>query len=184
MTVPRSRGLLVAVVIVATVFAAPAHAYRLEKAAFSGGAVEASGSGLSLRGTVGEAGLVGHCAGPGFVLALGFWSGTEGATVVAVDPDVPRRVDLDLRAVPNPFNPATEFRFNLAEEGAVALGIYDVSGRRVRTLEAGTLGSGPQAVLWSGTDDNGRAVSSGQYFARLLQDGRTLGPVLKLILLK
>lgn len=40
-------------------------------------------------------------------------------------------------AAPNPFNPATYLRFELAAEAAVDLRIYDAAGRLVRTLVAG-----------------------------------------------
>lgn len=174
---------LALVLLAAATLPSEAHAYRLGKPTFAGAAVDASGASLVLRGTLGEAGLVGISQGGGYALALGFWPGTT-ATLVAADPQTPRAVELDLRAVPNPFNPATEFRFNLSRDGEVNVRLYDVTGRLVRTIDAGTLTAGSQALRWDGTDDSGSVVSSGQYFARLTQDGRALGPVLKVVLLK
>jgi hypothetical protein len=69
---------------------------------------------------------------------------------------------------PNPFNPTTTIRFDLAREGRVTLWIYDVAGRQVRELldEVRAPGYG-QSVTWNGRDANGCRVASGVYFYRL-----------------
>jgi len=69
--------------------------------------------------------------------------------------------------VPNPFNPSTSISFSVTEPARVAIGIYDVSGARVRTLHAGSVGEGVHAVRWDGRDNSGRAVASGTYFYRI-----------------
>lgn len=82
----------------------------------------------------------------------------------------------ELEIVPNPAPGGhTEIRFGLAEEKSVEIGIFDVSGRRVRTLAAERLGAGPQAIAWDGSDDAGHGVPAGIYFARLVGIGK--GPV-------
>ena len=68
---------------------------------------------------------------------------------------------------PNPFNPSTTLEFTLPEAARVDLDVYDVSGRRVRTLFSGPARPGTVAVRWDGLDGKGRAVASGTYFARL-----------------
>jgi flagellar hook assembly protein FlgD len=45
--------------------------------------------------------------------------------------------------------------------------IYDVSGRLIRQLVDGSKVAGPHTAVWDGTDDRGRGVSSGRYFARI-----------------
>jgi hypothetical protein len=69
---------------------------------------------------------------------------------------------------PNPFDPATTVRFELARAGYVRLVIYDVSGRVVRTLAEGSLEAGSHAVTWDGRDEKGRKAPSGLYFYRLV----------------
>jgi hypothetical protein len=70
--------------------------------------------------------------------------------------------------VPNPFNPLTTIRFDLARPGRVELRIYDVAGHVVRTLVDGELPAGRgHAAGWNGQDDAGRRVASGVYFYRL-----------------
>jgi hypothetical protein len=69
--------------------------------------------------------------------------------------------------VPNPFNPRTEMRFDLAQEGRAKLSIYSLEGRLVRTLVNGTMSAGRHALAWDGRDNNGNSVASGVYLMRL-----------------
>jgi hypothetical protein len=84
---------------------------------------------------------------------------------------------------PNPFNPATRLRFYLASPTRARLGIYDPTGRLVRTLRAETLGAGEHSAIWDGRDARGRKVASGVYIGRLTTD---LGDAIarRLVLLK
>jgi len=68
---------------------------------------------------------------------------------------------------PNPFNQATKIEFTLSQSGFVSLSIYDLLGRKIRTLVSENLSPGYKSVLWEGKDDSGKEVSSGIYFYRL-----------------
>jgi hypothetical protein len=68
---------------------------------------------------------------------------------------------------PNPFNPRTTLRFSVAARSKVELLIYDVSGRRVRSLVDQLVDPGLQQVVWDGTDDQDHNVSSGIYWSQL-----------------
>jgi hypothetical protein len=68
---------------------------------------------------------------------------------------------------PNPFMASTRLRYFLVSEGSVSLEVFDVSGRRVRTLVEGRAAPGQHHTTWDGCDDEGRPVASGVYFARL-----------------
>lgn len=68
---------------------------------------------------------------------------------------------------PNPFNPSTTITFESGVAGMLDLGIYDVRGRRVRTLMHGSHGRGIHTVYWDGRDDAGQRVSAGVYYYRL-----------------
>lgn len=74
---------------------------------------------------------------------------------------------MGVAAVPNPFNPATELRFELSRPGATRVELYDLRGHRVRQLVAGNLASGWHTVRWDGRDDAGQALPSGTYLARV-----------------
>ncbi len=78
---------------------------------------------------------------------------------------------LTLRAYPNPFNPMTAIEFSLPDEGAMELAIYDVSGRKVRSLFSGTRDAGTHTLVWDGKDDSGRPLASGVYLMRGLDEG-------------
>jgi hypothetical protein len=70
--------------------------------------------------------------------------------------------------VPNPFNPTTTLRFDVGGETAraVRLAIFDVRGRRVRTLVDRRMSPGRYTEVWDGHDEAGRALPSGVYFSR------------------
>jgi hypothetical protein len=80
---------------------------------------------------------------------------------------------------PNPFNPSTTISFNIRGDGGtgdpgasgtrqhVSLIVYDIRGRRVRTLIDSELEPGNHKIHWDGKDDKGRSVSSGMYLYTL-----------------
>jgi hypothetical protein len=47
----------------------------------------------------------------------------------------------------------------------VVVGIYDIAGRRVKTLLSAGRGPGIHTVVWDATDHNGTPVASGVYFS-------------------
>jgi hypothetical protein len=81
-------------------------------------------------------------------------------------PDTPQVTALHGN-VPNPLNPTTTIRFDLARDGHVELRIYNVSGRLVRTLVNGPMERERHQLVWDGMDNSGVPVSSGIYFYRL-----------------
>ncbi|HPF71366.1 MAG TPA: S8 family serine peptidase, partial [Candidatus Krumholzibacteria bacterium] len=88
----------------------------------------------------------------------------------AGDP-VPTPPDERLVNVPNPFNPRTVLHYTAQRAGRAELVVFDVRGRRVRTLLAGPVPAGPGEVAWDGVDDQGRTLPSGAYVARFREDG-------------
>jgi hypothetical protein len=64
--------------------------------------------------------------------------------------------------------------FALPRAAAVRLGIYDVSGRRVRELASGVEPSGTHDVIWDLRDENGQQLPAGIVFARLDVEGQAL----------
>lgn len=69
-------------------------------------------------------------------------------------------------AAPNPAAGPTRLRFALGTAGRVTLAIYDVGGRRLRTLVDGVRAAGPGEARWDLADEAGRAVAPGIYWAR------------------
>ena len=79
---------------------------------------------------------------------------------------LPDRFGLDQNA-PNPFNPSTVIRYQLAEAGQVRLGIYNLLGQEVRVLVNERQEAGAFTVTWNGTDARDRRVASGVYLYRI-----------------
>jgi hypothetical protein len=73
-----------------------------------------------------------------------------------------------LTNVPNPFDRTTELRIGLPAPGSVAIGVYDVAGRRVLERTA-VLDRGWQRVTLDGS-----ALPSGVYFYRVRAAGQTV----------
>jgi hypothetical protein len=81
-------------------------------------------------------------------------------------PDQPIRTALHQNR-PNPFNPVTLIRYDVAQACHVRLHIYDVSGSLVANLRSEHQVPGRYEVAWRGDDDSGRRVASGVYFYQL-----------------
>jgi len=84
---------------------------------------------------------------------------------------------------PNPFNPRTTISYELPEAMIVTLHIFDVQGREVYSQVSELQSAGTYEVQWNGKDENGAAISSGIYFARL-GAGASYSQSLKLIYLR
>ena len=83
---------------------------------------------------------------------------------------------------PNPFNPTTSISFGLNEAGHVSLEVYNIKGEKVRTLVDENFEANTHTVIWNGTDDNAKPVSSGVYFYKMKAENYTLTK--KMILMK
>ncbi len=77
-------------------------------------------------------------------------------------PSTPRQFAL-LQNAPNPFNPSTQIAFDLPNDEAVSLEIFNLAGRHVATLVNRRYTAGRHTISWNGTDDAGRPVASGVY---------------------
>ncbi|MDP7281871.1 MAG: T9SS type A sorting domain-containing protein, partial [Candidatus Poribacteria bacterium] len=88
---------------------------------------------------------------------------------------------------PNPFNPETWIPFELSQDTAATITIYDVIGRRVRQLDlgyrlAGRYVSVENSAYWDGKTERGEDVSSGTYFYQLQAGNHT--ETRKMVILK
>jgi hypothetical protein len=68
---------------------------------------------------------------------------------------------------PNPFASSTTIHFALGSDGPIEISIYDVSGRRVRTLLHRGVQAGSSFVHWDGRNGTGQELPSGTYFVRM-----------------
>merc|ERR1712093_620528 len=77
-----------------------------------------------------------------------------------------------LQNYPNPFNPETWIPYELSQDSAVKVWIYDVGGQLIRSMEvgfqqAGIYSSREKAIYWDGKSQDGERVASGVYFYSL-----------------
>jgi len=68
---------------------------------------------------------------------------------------------------PNPFNPETRIKFQTEEFSNVTLIIYDNLGRIIKTLINKEIKPGNYDVIWDGTNELGKKVSTGVYYYSL-----------------
>ncbi|UCG91252.1 MAG: S8 family peptidase, partial [candidate division WOR-3 bacterium] len=105
--------------------------------------------------------------------------------LIGVEEDQEFVTSRDLRSLfvaPNPFKNVVRIDFTIPIAQNVKLIVYDVCGRKVRTLIDGVQKQGNFSIIWEGTDDHGKDVSAGIYFCRIESEGDALTN--KLILLK
>ncbi len=95
------------------------------------------------------------------------WGGTTSRGPWEID--VPPRPPVSRLSLPhpNPFRGKVELAYSVeSDEQWVAVGVYDVAGRRVAMLEEAGTDAGAYSVEWDGTNETGERVASGIYFVR------------------
>jgi len=106
------------------------------------------------------------------------WDGTANQ-----DENIPLLTDkLNLTNYPNPFNPSTTILYSLPKDMQVNLVVYNIKGQKIKTLHNGKQAKGQHSVIWDGTDENGKLVSSGIYFYKLVTPNKVLTS--KMVMLK
>jgi len=71
------------------------------------------------------------------------------------------------RPSPNPFSATTRIAYAVAGSGEnVQIGVFDIAGRRIRSLVSGFQAPGRYEVTWDGLGDNGTRARIGAYFIR------------------
>jgi len=68
---------------------------------------------------------------------------------------------------PNPFNPTTTISFNLLSDSNAELSIYNIKGQKVKQY---SIFNNQSSIVWDGTDDNNKPISSGIYLYILKTD--------------
>ncbi len=69
---------------------------------------------------------------------------------------------------PNPFNPETTINYSIADSNEITeITVYNIKGQLVKQLVNSKLNSGKHSVIWNGTDNNNKNVTSGIYFYKM-----------------
>ena len=96
----------------------------------------------------------------------------RSASIAVAGDDVPGLLFVEQNS-PNPFNPDTSIAFTLTGDARVSVTVYDMLGRRVRTLLDERIGAGRHVLRWDATDDGGRTVASGVYLYRVSRGAKS-----------
>ncbi|GJQ62120.1 MAG: hypothetical protein SCALA702_11730 [Melioribacteraceae bacterium] len=83
---------------------------------------------------------------------------------------------------PNPFNIETTITVNIHLEENYKIEVYDILGRKIKTLVDNYLTAGEYNFRWNGRDSDGNIVASGIYFYTLNTSSKILSK--KMVLLK
>ncbi|MDP8209698.1 MAG: T9SS type A sorting domain-containing protein [Candidatus Stygibacter australis] len=79
-------------------------------------------------------------------------------------------LETNLKTYPNPFNPTVQLSFQAGQYGKYDLVIYNLKGQKVRTIIENAYCTEGERIekVWKGLDNNGKQVSGGVYFIRLI----------------
>ncbi len=70
-------------------------------------------------------------------------------------------------AYPNPFNPTTMLKYQLAIDSHMTLAVYDILGRQIKMLADQHQAAGEYTIQWDGSTDSGVTAASGTYLVRM-----------------
>ncbi|NQV18680.1 MAG: T9SS type A sorting domain-containing protein [Armatimonadetes bacterium] len=103
----------------------------------------------------------------------------QNVVVGANDDLIPLATKLN-QNYPNPFNPTTTIEFSIEQNEQMELEIYNLKGQKIRQF---SIFNGQSSIVWDGTDQTSKPVSSGIYFYKLNVNEETEA-IRKMILLK
>jgi uncharacterized lipoprotein YddW (UPF0748 family) len=81
-----------------------------------------------------------------------------------------------LQNYPNPFNPSTTIVFDLDRGGKVSLEVFDILGRKIKTLLSEEMSPGRHNIHFDASD-----LSSGQYIYRIISGDRQISKMMVLM---
>ena len=100
-----------------------------------------------------------------------------GAVAVSVrEKRVPDHFALS-NGYPNPFNPSTSFRLDVPRSVNADVTIFDMLGRKIRSMHFENLAAGSHTVRWDGRNDDGQTVASGVYALQVVAFDNLRQPV-------
>jgi hypothetical protein len=138
-----------------------AQQHTMPRDVLGNGGMRQVGADYALHGTIGQA-AIGRMAGS-HLHGAGFWMplGQASSGIEENELDLPTSFALST-AFPHPVRSAGILRFAVPRRSPVSIELYDVSGRRIRTLVDGSYDAGIHEVELSS-----EALASGIYFCRM-----------------
>jgi hypothetical protein len=99
--------------------------------------------------------------------ATKYVSGNPVTGILEPSADAKHFAAVALAISPNPCLGRAQIRLSVRVAGKVALRVFDISGREVRTLCNASLPPGSYNLDWNATDNSGSAIAAGLYFVKL-----------------
>jgi hypothetical protein len=165
----EAAGLVLLFLVPTVAGAQSGGAYRISSSAMVSGGGGAAGGLLSLLASAGLP-AAGQVTGGAYALSAGFWvPQSSGPTGIADPASAPLPLAIH-SAEPNPTTGPSTIVYDLPAVQRVALSIYNVHGRLVRTLDSKPSLPGRHSMAWDGKDEAGLTVPAGLYFVRLGTD--------------
>ena len=78
---------------------------------------------------------------------------------------------------PNPFYYHTFIAFKLLHGGNVQVIIYDINGKKVKSLMNAKISKGEFTMTWEGNDDQNQIVKQGTFIVTIILNGKKAGGV-------
>ena len=94
----------------------------------------------------------------------------DNAVVENISHQLPQNFSLH-QNYPNPFNPSTIIEYQIKNPANISIEIFNVLGRKVKTLISGFQTNLTGSIRWNATDDFGQGVSAGIYIYSMTLDG-------------
>lgn len=89
-----------------------------------------------------------------------------------LEPSQPVIENLSILSVfPNPITSSVVVKYSAPEPANMQLNVFDIAGRKVKSINIGVVPRGESFVSWDGLGESGEPLSSGIYFLYLSNDG-------------
>ena len=85
--------------------------------------------------------------------------------------NIPSEISIK-KPYPNPFNPKTAFVVNVTNNSSFRLDIYNILGKKVKSINKNVFPQGKHTITWNATNAIGGQVESGVYLYELLVNNR------------
>ena len=87
--------------------------------------------------------------------------------ITSSENDLQVLTNLPSQNFPNPFNTETTISYSIPVNNNVSIEIYNIQGKKIKTLLNKYQTSGNHTVVWNGKDKRENSVNSGVYFCRI-----------------
>ena len=162
-------SMLLAVLLGATAgSSATAQQMMLQKAVVASGGGRTSSGTTTMHYTIGQP-VVGAATNGTLRGMFGFWNSAFALTPTGVDGGTGAGAITSMRISPNPVESEAKLELTLARSGSLNVSIYDLNGKRVRTLYSGERSAGSIAIPFEAA-----GLSSGTYYVAVSTPGSLL----------